>query len=433
MAFSIRTKLLIGYLCVVAIILIVGSMGLFTRLILTERMEKMVERSIKTEQMHRLTHAIGRLLMPANDYLISGDREVEVDRYRERLDEVNDILSRIEVYEREEEFLNELKEKLSVVKARADEIFSLSPPEASEGTALMYSLDKAGEDAHQILFDHALGIEDTGRTVRFINRTMGIGAVSAILLSIVFVIYLERSIRLPIERLSEGVKGLSKGRWTRVEIKDGPEITNLANEFNNMVERLQTAYDDLEKKVGERTAELNELNKKLETLSITDGLTGLYNHRYFYDRLAEEIERAKRYGNSFSLVMIDIDHFKHYNDRNGHLAGDVVLKGIADCLSSGARDVDIVSRYGGEEFAIIAQEFEREGAVVFSERIRKIVEAYPFPNEKTQPGGNITISLGVALYPEDTDRPGKLVGLADGALYRAKQMGRNRVESVKRA
>jgi diguanylate cyclase (GGDEF)-like protein len=229
------------------------------------------------------------------------------------------------------------------------------------------------------------------------------------------------------------VKGLSKGRWTRVEIKDGPEITNLANEFNNMVERLQTAYDDLEKKVGERTAELNELNKKLETLSITDGLTGLYNHRYFYDRLAEEIERAKRYGNSFSLVMIDIDHFKHYNDRNGHLAGDVVLKGIADCLSSGARDVDIVSRYGGEEFAIIAQEFEREGAVVFSERIRKIVEAYPFPNEKTQPGGNITISLGVALYPEDTDRPGKLVGLADGALYRAKQMGRNRVESVKRA
>jgi diguanylate cyclase (GGDEF)-like protein len=241
------------------------------------------------------------------------------------------------------------------------------------------------------------------------------GAISVIILSMVLIFFLERSIRVPIERLSEGVKGLGSGRWDKVDIKGGAEVTSLANEFNNMVERLRTTYDDLVskvKEVEERTAQLNELNKKLETLSITDGLTGLFNHRHFYERLAEEIERAK-------------------NDKNGHMAGDVVLKGIAGCLESGARDVDLVFRYGGEEFAVIAQEREKKGGSAFAERIRRIVESYPFPYQETQPGGNLTISLGVALYPDDTESLERLVGIADEALYRAKQMGRNRVEPAK--
>jgi diguanylate cyclase (GGDEF)-like protein len=442
MSFSIRTRLLFGYVCLLTIILIVGSIGLYSRYILTDRLERMGERATRIEQMHRLTLAIDRLLMPANDYLVSGDKKAELERYRMRLDEMNEILARIDMYDWDEKFLNELQTRLSEVRAKADEIFSLAPPEASVGAALMHSMDKSGDDAYSLLHDKALLhkqelkdiLEDTSWTLSFVNRSMVAGAISVIILSMVLVFYLERSIRVPIERLSEGVKGLGSGRWNKVDIKGGAEVTSLANEFNNMVERLRTTYDDLVSKVKEvedRTAQLNELNKKLETLSITDGLTGLFNHRHFYERLAEEIERAKRYGSAFSLLMIDIDHFKYYNDKNGHMAGDVVLKGIAECLRSGARDVDLVFRYGGEEFAVIAQEREKKGGLAFAERMRKIVESYTFPNQETQPGGNITISLGVALYPDDTERLERLVLLADEALYRAKQMGRNRVEQAK--
>lgn len=177
-------------------------------------------------------------------------------------------------------------------------------------------------------------------------------------------------------------------------------------------------------------AELKALNRKLEELSITDGLTGIYNFRHFYSRLEEEIRRAERYQHPVSVIIADVDHFKHYNDANGHLMGDAVLAGIASCLKACMRQHDLVARYGGEEFSIILPETDKEDAKNISERIRRLIAEQPFPHKDTQPGGNVTLSLGVATFPNDANNTRELVRVSDSALYRAKEKGRNRVETL---
>ncbi len=222
----------------------------------------------------------------------------------------------------------------------------------------------------------------------------------------------------PIAELYKAARIIGSGNLDyRIDIKDGVEINRLVEEFNNMAQRLK-----------ERTEELMKLNRKLEALSITDGLTGLYNHRYFYRRLAEEIERAKRYDRKLSLIMADIDNFKLYNDNQGHQKGDMVLKGVAECVKNTLRMNDVPARYGGEEFAVILPETGKATAAGVAERIRCEVERKDFPDEKTQPEGSITISLGVATFPDDGITIDELVRRADDALYRAKRKGRNRVE-----
>ena len=163
-------------------------------------------------------------------------------------------------------------------------------------------------------------------------------------------------------------------------------------------------------------------------LAVTDGLTGVFNHRYFQDRLLRDITRIKEEGGCLSLMMVDIDHFKLYNDFNGHIAGDVALKEVATVLKSNLKKEDLVARYGGEEFAVILWGLDRYPAETVAERIRAKVERTAFPNEKVQPGGNLTISVGLAECPDDADDRSELIAAADRALYTAKRLGRNRVE-----
>ena len=171
-------------------------------------------------------------------------------------------------------------------------------------------------------------------------------------------------------------------------------------------------------------------NAILYELAITDGLTQLYIHRYFQLRLKEEVERAQRYGQPLSLVMIDIDHFKSFNDLYGHQMGDEVLKMIARILKDRIRTIDVAARYGGEEFAIIAPETGSHEVAIFAERLRKIVEETNFNGQGNTPL-KITISIGTASY-KDEDIEKKtlgevLISRADQALYRAKKQGRNQV------
>jgi diguanylate cyclase (GGDEF)-like protein len=165
------------------------------------------------------------------------------------------------------------------------------------------------------------------------------------------------------------------------------------------------------------------LYKSKEHLSLTDGLTGLYNHRYFQEQLEVEVKRAQRYDLNLSLIMIDLDHFKEFNDTYGHLEGDNLLRKISQILKSSLRETDFVARYGGEEFAIILPETNKQGASIAAERIRKTV------NEQTfgEGGVKMTISLGVASYPDDACLRADLIKRADEALYRAKREGRNRI------
>lgn len=162
-------------------------------------------------------------------------------------------------------------------------------------------------------------------------------------------------------------------------------------------------------------------------LAITDGLTGLYNHRYFQDRLAKELERASREGSPLSLLMIDIDHFKRYNDTNGHIGGDVVLREVASALKKRLGKVGILARYGGEEFAAILPGADRAKAAEIAENLRREVASMQVPNASSLPEGILTVSIGVATFPEDAfDRSG-LIDRADLSLYLAKTGGRNRV------
>lgn len=154
-----------------------------------------------------------------------------------------------------------------------------------------------------------------------------------------------------------------------------------------------------------------------------DSLTGLANHGYFWSAIAREWERADRYHRELSVVMMDLDHFKHSNDVHGHLTGDETLRQMAQILQDGARTADLPARYGGDEFAVILPETSSEGALAFGEKIRQQVEA-----DRVGPEGSpVTVSIGVASYPGDGDSAADLVRAADRELYRAKQGGRNRV------
>jgi diguanylate cyclase (GGDEF)-like protein len=176
--------------------------------------------------------------------------------------------------------------------------------------------------------------------------------------------------------------------------------------------------------------QLRATKSQLEKLSITDGLTGLYNHRHFQERLADEFRRAQRYADPVSLIMLDLDHFKEVNDKYGHPFGDRVLRETAQLIRSSIRDPDICSRYGGEEFAIILPKTHLQGALAVSERIFHALRAKTYAAENGAPpvALRVTASIGVAFYPsKDVTSPELLVKFADEALYRAKREGRDTI------
>ena len=173
---------------------------------------------------------------------------------------------------------------------------------------------------------------------------------------------------------------------------------------------------------------INNLNlyERLETMAIEDGLTKLYNRRYFDVHLKQSSDRALRHNSSLSLVMIDIDFFKKYNDSNGHIAGDNVLKIIATIFKETLRNSDVVCRYGGEEFVFILPETDERGAFELADKIRKKVSEHDFPFGDRQPNSNVTISLGISSYPSLVDNIEFLKESADKALYASKHNGRNK-------
>ncbi|MBI3620715.1 MAG: diguanylate cyclase [Nitrospirae bacterium] len=181
---------------------------------------------------------------------------------------------------------------------------------------------------------------------------------------------------------------------------------------------------------GSTAIEKALLYEQSQELAVTDGLTGLFNHREFQRRLNDEMERNQRYGHPFSLLLVDIDHFKLVNDHHGHLAGDAVLRALAGSIQDSIRMIDIAARYGGEEIAVILPETPLEGARVVADRLRASIASLRL----TVPSGqavSCTVSVGVAVVPEDADRRERLIDAADKALYLAKWTGRNCVKTYR--
>lgn len=208
----------------------------------------------------------------------------------------------------------------------------------------------------------------------------------------------------PLHDLVSALRAVSRGDFNvQVPVRSRDEWGVLAAAFNRMV------------------AELSSYHRELEARATRDPLTGVYNRGYFEERLALEMRWAHLAGTPLSLLMIDIDNFKAYNDTFGHPAGDEVLVVCASLFSEAVRDADLVARYGGEEFAVILPNADCAVAEEVAERVRRAVEAYPFLHRQ------VTISVGAACYPQHGEDAASLVASADAALYQAKGTGKNRV------
>ncbi len=216
----------------------------------------------------------------------------------------------------------------------------------------------------------------------------------------------------------------------------------LVKPFNELEDISSVVKRGLEKRselVGNRVL-LQELKNNNEALSefnvelcekvVRDGLTGLYNYRHFKDSLEVEVARSFRHKREFSLVFIDVDNFKIYNDTHGHPDGDALLIHLSQLMQERLRHADLACRYGGEEFVLLLPETPKQGAIIVAENLRKLIESTDFKGGDAQPLGRVSVSMGVATFPEDGEVGSLLMERVDQALYRAKKCGRNCVIEV---
>jgi diguanylate cyclase (GGDEF)-like protein len=234
----------------------------------------------------------------------------------------------------------------------------------------------------------------------------GVPALAVVLLVSFFA---ARSLLRPILLLSEGAQRLSRGEAdVSLPVKGNDELADLTRTFNDMA------------------AKMRDARSRLESLAITDELTQLYNRRHFQDTLDREMRRSVRDGRPLSLLLLDLDHFKQFNDRFGHTEGDAELTRVADVVKKNIRTTDSAFRYGGEELAVLLPSCPKSQALPVAEKIRSSMNARPARTGVTEKPFT-TVSIGVATFPEDGEALRALVDAADAALYAAKAQGRDRV------
>ena len=256
-------------------------------------------------------------------------------------------------------------------------------------------------------------VADIAREEAFVQilelRNQTILMVSVLLLSIGLIAYvLGIAIVRPLDRLTIGAAQVAGGDLeVDLPVVTRGELGSLTRVFNDMVARLRHGREELER------------------LSVTDGLTGLYNRNHLMETITKEVARSDRQEEPFAAMMIDLDHFKKYNDTHGHLGGDKILVKMSAIFSDCIREVDYAARYGGEEFLILLPGTDLEGGVEVAERIRNRLADTKLDDEKKKVG--ITLSIGVAEFPQHGDTAEAIIAAADAALYQAKRRGRNRV------
>lgn len=228
--------------------------------------------------------------------------------------------------------------------------------------------------------------------------------------------------------LETAIQALRAGAYDFI-VKPFEDIDLISAAASRALDKIRLIEENkkLVEELRQKNEQLERSNIVLSELSIRDGLTGLFNHRYFHEFLHNECLRCSRHGRVFSVIFMDVDNFKKYNDTHGHPAGDKLLICLGKIISSKVRKTDIVARYGGEEFVIVLPETFRDGALLAAENIRKAIAEYPFEGRETQPLGIVSVSIGVASFPEDGKEAKTLIRMADQALYEAKHTGKNRI------
>lgn len=323
------------------------------------------------------------------------------------------------------------KELVELLRDSADEIIGQWASSLKSGRVAYYAdrpLDELESTARQCLDGYvaAIGESDHSKIRRFIHREVrarvGLGLRASeiaqefcIFEAVAWPLITERYIDRP---------------WA---------LASALSRVRNCVDQALFEFSDMyqlaaQQQVEQYLSEMEAMNRRLEELSVRDALTGLYNRRYFHDRLTHEFRRASRHDRPLALLMLDIDHFKQVNDTYGHQAGDQVLRSIALLLVNQTRGTDITARYGGEEFAAVLPETDREGAVRVAEKLRESVAVAPL--HRPEPSGAYndveaifrTVSIGVAVMEGQAfEESALLIRAADSALYAAKHQGRNRV------
>lgn len=227
--------------------------------------------------------------------------------------------------------------------------------------------------------------------------------------------------------VDNSIDALKKGAFDYI-LKPFEDLDVVVDAANRALANLSAIREQqyLLNTLSRQNEELGTLNLKFRELAIRDGLTGLFNRRHGEDKLVDEVDRALKFNRKLSLLFIDLDHFKFFNDTHGHQAGDEVLHSLGRLMNDAARDSDTVARWGGEEFIIISPETDEQQACQLAESIRKQVAEFAFPHADQQPLGHVSLSVGVATMSEGIDNAEELVGLADKAVYKAKESGRNR-------
>ncbi|MCU0541220.1 MAG: diguanylate cyclase [Oscillatoriaceae cyanobacterium Prado104] len=261
------------------------------------------------------------------------------------------------------------------------------------------------------------------------TRTTIVLCFGALAIASILGIYTSRWIARPILKLQQASVDIASGELDRrVQVKGICEIEELARSFNQMAAQLKTSFSELEDRVAERTAALQQANHKLLELATSDELTQIPNRRHFDECLKKEWQRHLREQKVLALILIDIDYFKFYNDHYGHQCGDECLFRVAQAIDKfPKRASDFVARYGGEEFVAILPNTSLEGAFKFAELLRTAVLSLAIPHAKSQVNPYVTLSLGVAaMIPTPDNQPENLIAQADEALYRAKKLGRDR-------
>ncbi len=343
--------------------------------------------------------------------------------------------------------LNNLDEYYTISQTIADLILEIKQKESERSvkTALVdkdiIAIDRLTEELN-VAIAMSVGQEKKRATRAFMSVSGFI-----VVLAFLIALFTSHSILDPISKFRDTALEISQGNLNvsvKTELKD--EIGQLADVFNEMVKKLNELYDNLEKQVRERTAELEKTNKdlgqeitehmlskeallesekKYKELSITDGLTNLYNSRHFFNQLELEANRASRYNRPLALLLIDVDNFKLFNDTYGHIEGDKVLLSLGKVILNCTRKTDSAYRYGGEEFTVVLLEAGVQEALVVGERIRKAFEMETFAPQAGD-SVHITVSIGVANHCKD-EKISDFVKRADKSMYSAKNQGKNRV------
>jgi len=428
---GIRTKLIFSFLTIS--LFFIACLGIVSMEVqeVNVTIMHMHEEAHKVELTDHLQLLLNKFLQPANNYLITGEVK-ERDNFDQLSSEIFRIMKELQTFQggqRWEMLSGELNQDILRLSEQLVAILFIADPVGNKhagqlihnATVSSEEMIKKADEFHNLSEQEMIRMaQDARANNKKVNivfyGTIGASALFFVLISL----YVSRFFIRPILDLHRGAQIVGQGNLNhRLAVRTKDEIESLANEFNRMVEAISHMKDELDKKV--------ELSHQL---AITDPLTGLFNRRFFMEKLREETKRNERFNHPLAIVLIDIDNFKVYNDNNGHLKGDDLLRTFSAILKRQVRSVDFVCRVGGEEFMVILPETDYLTGIKIAEGLRKAVESYPFPFGDKQPGGALTVSLGVASSVKGEKDPLKLIKAADDALYQAKRTGRNKIGVV---